>query len=234
MVVASPAALARWAPELARPAAVRTESTAGGVADGTLALWWVMTAYALDAVGFLPHTLFWVDFLAREQGLGISAAANQWALFGIGAISGPVLVGRIAQRLGCGRALIIAFLLKTLAVALPLCSGDPLARSVSSLVVGAMVPGIVALVSVRIAELVGVREHRRYWGLATVIFAVTQAAAGYGLTALYAAWGSYYPLFAIGSSALGMGLVLVVLADVIRQAPQRHISRISQQPENFR
>jgi hypothetical protein len=26
-------------------------------------------AHALDGIGFIPHTVFWVDFLARENGL---------------------------------------------------------------------------------------------------------------------------------------------------------------------
>ena len=42
----------------------------GVFSAGGLVVILVMTDYALDAIGFIPHTVFWVDYLAREQGLG--------------------------------------------------------------------------------------------------------------------------------------------------------------------
>ncbi len=172
----------------------------------------VITAYALDAAGFVPHTVFWVDYLAREADLGAGAASLQWAIFGIGAVLGPLLAGLVARRLGWHYSLTLAFLAKALAVALPLFSVALLSRSLSSLVVGAMIPGIVALTSGRLAELVGPTAHKRLWGRATAAFAAAQALSGYGMSALYDALGTYSPLFAIGSALLAGGLALVLLS----------------------
>lgn len=166
----------------------------------------VIVAYTLDAVGFVPHTVFWVDYLARGLGLGMAAASLQWALFGVGAVFGPLVVGRVAGRLGWRSALTGALAAKAVIVGLPLITSTPVALAVSSLAMGALVPGVVTLTSGRLAEIVGIAAHRRVWGWATAAFALAQAAAGYGFAALFAASG-YAPLFAGAAAALALAAV---------------------------
>lgn len=172
----------------------------------------VIGAYTLDGAGFVPHTVFWVDYLARENSLGNHAASLQWGIFGVGAICGPLIAGAIAKRFGWQRGLVVAFFVKTAAIALPLLSLGMLSRSVSSFLVGAMIPGIVALTSGHLAELVGPASHKKYWGRATAAFAFAQAISGYGMSALYIYWGSYTPLFAIGALMLATGSLLILLS----------------------
>ncbi|SDL21014.1 Predicted arabinose efflux permease, MFS family [Franzmannia pantelleriensis] len=197
---------------VSEPASSEGASTPRAHTGVAIAVLLVIGAYVLDGAGYVPHTLFWVDYLAREHALGHPSAALQWGLFGLGAVCGPLLASAAARRLGWQRGLALAFLAKATAVALPLLSLDLLSRSISSLVVGAMIPGIVALTSGRLAELVGPAAHKRLWGRATAAFAAAQAASGYGMSALYAGWGSYTPLFAIGSVMLAGGFVLVLLS----------------------
>ncbi|MDN6314562.1 MAG: MFS transporter [Halomonas sp.] len=175
----------------------------------------VMVAYGLDAIGFVPHTVFWVDYLAREQALGAHAASLQWAIFGLGALCGPFIVSGVTRLLGWHQGLVLAFATKAAAVALPLVSIALISRSASSFLVGAMVPGIVALTSGRLAELAGPARHKRLWGQATATFAAAQAFSGYGMSALYDAWHTYTPLYAIGSAVLAGGLVLVLLSQAV-------------------
>jgi len=170
----------------------------------------VISAYGLDAVGFVPHTVFWVDFLAREAELGHRAASLQWALFGVGAVAGPLLAGVVARHLGWHAGLTLGFVIKAMAVAIPLLSLTLIGRSLSSLLVGAMIPALVALTSGRLAELVGPAAHKRLWGYATAVFAAAQAIAGYAMSALYSASGTYYPLFTMGSLALAAGVLLIL------------------------
>ena len=186
----------------------------------------VIGAYALDAIGFVPHTVFWVDYLARENALGNQAASLQWGIFGLGALCGPFMVGSLAQRVGWHRGLAIAFVAKAAAVSLPVFSLALLSQSVSSFMVGAMIPGIVALTSGRLAELVGPTAHKKLWGQATAAFAAAQAVAGYAMSALYGAWGSYAPLFAISGLILVAGFLLVLLS---RGVQQRHSYLSAQQ-----
>lgn len=198
--------------------AAGTGHGSGSAAPVGLVVLLVIAAYALDAAGFVPHTVFWVDYLTREASLGNQAASVQWALFGVGAILGPLLAGLLARRFGWHSGLAVGFLTKSLAIALPLLSIAFVSRSLSSLLVGAMIPGIVALTSGRLAELAGPAAHKRLWGRATAAFAAAQALSGYAMSGLYAQLGSYYPLFAIGSCLLAAGFVLVLFGRTARPA----------------
>ncbi|WP_018718819.1 YbfB/YjiJ family MFS transporter [Arhodomonas aquaeolei] len=182
----------------------------GGATGRLLALTGTtLAAYALDAVGFIPHTVFWVDYLARGRELGMDAASAQWALFGLGAVAGPALASFAARHLGWRRALVGVLAAKAGIVALPLAVPGPAVLAASSLVMGALVPGTVAVTSARIAELAGIADHRRVWGWATIAFALLQAGGGYALAAVFERTDSYLALFAISTAAL---LAAVALA----------------------
>lgn len=187
------------------------------VVSFSLVVLFVLVAYGFDALGFIPHTIFWADFLAREQGLGTYVASLQWALFGVGAMCGPFIARYGASNYGWSKTLSFAYLAKSIAIILPVMfiqysSFDLLKYSISSFIVGAMVPGIVSLTSGRIAELVGPVQHKKYWGWATAIFALAQAISGYGMSGLYDYFESYHWLFFIASALMAVGLVLSLLS----------------------
>lgn len=177
----------------------------------------VLVAYGFDALGFIPHTIFWADFISREQGLGTYVASLQWALFGLGAMCGPFIVRYGAQNFGWSKTLNMAYLAKAFAIILPVVlvqytAFDLVKYSVSSFIFGAMVPGVVSLTSGRIAELVGPVEHKKYWGWATAIFALAQALSGYVMSALYGYFESYYWLFFIATGLMATGFLLSLLS----------------------
>lgn len=188
------------------PETVAEPSSAVSSATG-LAVALTTVAYVGEAVGFVPHTVFWVDYLEREAGLSTAAANLQWALFGLGAMFGPLLVGGGVRHAGWRRGLALALALQGLAVALSFVSVAWVARSCSSFVVGAFVPGVVALTSGRIAELVGMDAYARHWGRATALFALGQAVAGYGMAGFYAVVGSGRPLFLFAGTLLVLSAV---------------------------
>lgn len=166
--------------------------------------------YGLTAAGLAPHMLFLVNFIARELHEGIQTGSHYWVLFGVGAMFGPVANGRMADRIGFQRALVLAFILIGLAVLLPVLSDTPLALAVSSLVVGGYTPGIALLVLGRIHEL---RPHdivgqKTAWGMATVSFALFQAGAAYMLSFLFARHYSYDALFGFGTASLALALLI--------------------------
>src|SRR3546814_18015488 len=119
---------------------------------------------SLDAVGFGPHTVFWVDYIARGLGQGLDIGGGYWILFGFGAAGGPFLLGLLADRIGFGPCYILAMAMKAAGVALPLLSTSFLALSVSSLVVGGLVAGTPTLCSGWLLETVGVRSEVRRVG----------------------------------------------------------------------
>ncbi|ROO24045.1 MFS transporter [Salinisphaera orenii MK-B5] len=178
----------------------------------------VIAAYGLDAVGFVPHTLFWVDYIARELGQGLAAGSGYWVVLGLGAMCGPVAAGWLAARLGFRPALTLALAIKALAVALPLVSTSMAALGLSSFLVGLLIPGTVTLTSGSIAALTPAARQQQFWGWATLGFALAQAVGAYGMSWGYERLGSYLPLFGLACVALVLA-TLSAAAAAIRSTP---------------
>ena len=174
---------------------------------------WMLLAlfavYALDAAGSVPHMIFLVDFVARGLGRGIDVGARYWTLFGLGALVGALLAGRMADRIGFAMALRVALLVQAAAVVLLSATTASAALAVSSIAVGMFVPGVVPLVLGRVQELVGHDgdAQRAAWSLATAAFALGQAGAGYGFSLLFARSG-YALMFDIAFAAFVLALLI--------------------------
>lgn len=178
----------------------------------------VMLAYMCDAFGFVPSTVFWVDYLAREQQLGMAYASTQWAVFGLGAIAGPLAAAFCATRFGWWGTTAGAYAVKTLAIALPLFWASFAGHALSSFLVGALSPGMAAITSGYLMQLIGAARHKRMWGYATAVFALMQASSGYAMAWIYAQAGLYRPLFWLGSGALLLG-TLMITASRFKERP---------------
>jgi predicted MFS family arabinose efflux permease len=179
--------------------------------------------YALNAVALVPHMVFLVDFVARGLERGIDVGSQYWVLFGLGAVTGPLITGHVADRIGFTRALRLAFVVQAAAVALPAITVGAGALVFSSLVVGAMVPGVVALVLGRVHELTPHDDQERQagWSFATTAFALGQAAAAYGFSFLFAhTGGGYTALFALGAGALVLALAIDLAAGALARRTQ--------------
>lgn len=168
----------------------------------------LLCAYVLDAIGYLPHTVFWVEYLVHGLGKPLSTGGAFWTVFGAGALLGTLLSGYAADRFGFRRTLIACFALKAAGVALPLISTSMPALFISSFVVGALTPTMAAVVSGRVIEIVGPVAHQRSWAMLTFVYAVLQAAAGYAMATLYAATHSFNTLFAIAAVALAVAAAI--------------------------
>jgi predicted MFS family arabinose efflux permease len=174
--------------------------------------------YGLNAFGWVPHMIFLVDFVARGQGQGVQVGAEYWVLFGLSATAGPIVMGHLADRAGFGAALRLAFLLEAAAVAIPALGPGQGWLIVSTAVVGAFVTGTVPLMLGRINELLlhHPSQQKTAWSMATVVFALFQAAAAYGLSFVFArSEGNYAPLFVIGAVAMVLALAIDLVATVI-------------------
>ena len=174
----------------------------------------ILMAYSLSAIGYLPHTLFWVDFIVRELGMSLTSGGFFWALFGIGAAIGPLVTGYLGDTFGLKRSLILSFLLKALGVGLPLLDTSITSLVLSSFLVGAFTPGIVTLISTYTLECVGVSRHTKAWSMMTLSFAVSQAVVGYIMAFVIADFSTYLPLFLVSSLALLVAMALIAATDV--------------------
>ncbi|WP_246793154.1 YbfB/YjiJ family MFS transporter [Burkholderia perseverans] len=176
--------------------------------------------YALNAAGWVPHMIFLVDYVTRGLGQSLQVGAEYWVLFGIGATLGPVVAGALADRIGFGNALRLAFVLEIGGVAIPALGLGTFWLMLSSVVVGAFVTGTVPLVLGRLHELLAHHPARRdpAWRTATVGFALCQALAAYGLSYVFSHHGGDYRLlFAIGTASMVLALLIDLAAGLSRR-----------------
>ncbi|HEX3882379.1 MAG TPA: YbfB/YjiJ family MFS transporter [Stellaceae bacterium] len=167
--------------------------------------------YALNAAGQVPHMVFLVDFIARGLGRGLGAGGRYWIVFGVGALIGPLVGGHLGGRFGFRRVLRACFVWQGACVALLLVATSGPALMVSSFVVGASVPGTVAIVIGRTHEIVPHDPARQAaaWSYCTLAFAIGQAIAGYAYSYIFAHSTDGYPtIFALGASAMLAGLAV--------------------------
>ena len=103
----------------------------------------------------------------------------------------------------------LAFVAQALCVALPLVTVSSLGLAVSSFIIGAFVPGIVAITIGRTRELIpsDPAGQATAWGFCTTAFALGQAIAGYGFSFIFASTENAYPvLFFLAAAALLLAL----------------------------
>lgn len=172
----------------------------------------LIAAYATDAFGFVPHSLFLADYVARGLDRGLVEGGHAWVAFGVGAACGPLLLGKIAGWGGFGRTMIGVLAVKATAVALPLVLTATPAIWLSAFLVGALTPGIALVGSGTALEITGPAGHAAAWRLMTVTFAVFQAVGGYALSYLFGRTHDYELLFALGGGAMAFGTILTWLA----------------------
>lgn len=186
---------------------------AGAAAGGRLG--WpilaVCAVYALFALGLVPHMVFFVDFIARGLGWGVTVGAGFWVVYGIGAVCGPFVAGWLGDRIGFGRALSVALGLQLAVVLVPLLAPFTLPLAVSALVMGAFTPGMPSLILGRLAEITTGRDQHGAWGLATTVYALAQAGGAWFMSWLYARSDGYDALFEAGAIGLTLALALSLL-----------------------
>jgi predicted MFS family arabinose efflux permease len=183
-------------------------------------------SYGLCAFGLVPHMVFLVDYAVRGLGQSIDAGAGQWILFGLGASCGPVLAGRLADRLGF--AVVFRLLMAVDAVfivALTLAPSIWLLAA-SSLLVGATVSALSAVAIGRVHELAGTDPRARVaaWSRATIAWATGQAAAAYGFAFIYARTGHYGLLFGLAALAVVLAFFVDCAAAWLAPKPVRLVT----------
>ncbi len=171
----------------------------------------LIAAYALSALGFVPHMLFLSSFAALGLQRGVAAGAEIAAWLGLAAMLGPPLLGRVADRFGFLPTLGIGYVVMGCGVALPLLLHAQIALIVSAIAVGAVALGAVMLAAGAIAGMVPAARLPGDWGLATMVYAVMQAVVAAFFSNLFHLTGSYALLFGIGTVAMAVSALLILL-----------------------
>ena len=192
-----------WRPLDRRPAGGPAAPPLAAPAGWSPTVAGLVAARALFTIGLVPHTLFWVDYVARGLGHGAAFGGLQWTLFGAGAVAGAWMWGRLADRIGFRAGLAASFAAVAAGIALPVLETGAWALVLSSLVVGAQ-PGVTAVMAGRTHRLVGAARMAAVSGRMTLVAGIAQAAAGYAYVALFDLAG-YAPVFLVGAAAMAAG-----------------------------
>ena len=172
-----------------------------------LPVWCLMGGQALFAIGLVPHTIYWVDYIARALGLGMDAGGLYWILVGVGALTGPLAGGWLADRAGFAAALVAIFAVLAVGVVIPVIWPVSAVLVLSSLIFGAQ-PAVSAVISGRTGQVVGKEDMAEVWRWMVLCGAVTKALGGYLMVWLFDVTGSYTILFISGAAALAFGALL--------------------------
>ena len=161
----------------------------------------LFAAYATSAIGQVPAMLFLSDFVARGLGHGVAAGSHAWAVFGIGALAGPLSAGALADRIGFTAGLRVNWIAQILACLAMWWAPSAAVVVAAGLVVGAGIPVLVVLVLGRSQELARDAAPQA-WSIATTCFAGGQVIGAYGLSWVFKQTADYRLLF--GSAVLAM------------------------------
>jgi predicted MFS family arabinose efflux permease len=164
----------------------------------------LVVARVFFTLGLIPHTIYWVDYLVRGLDHGMGYGGAHWALFGLGALCGTYLWGRLADWLGFRLGLALAFTAIAIGTALPVLVTSGWALITSSVVVGAQ-PGLTAILSGRVHQIMGADRMAGVWRMSALVSTVCQAAAGYLYVSVFALTGSYTPIFLLGGLSMALG-----------------------------
>ncbi len=199
-------------PEPASPALAAPGKPAGRFAA-------VSVSYGLCAASMAPHMVFLVDYVARGLHWGMNAGSLTWVVFGIGALCGPIALGRLADRIGGEWAIRVVIAIAAVAL-LALLAPSPASLALSALFGGVVVTGITTVTLARVGARAGASTatRQRGWTQATVAWAVGQAAGTYGMAWLFGRTGGYSAMFAAALAALATAAVVEAVAALKRGA----------------
>ncbi len=170
---------------------------------------WLLVAYALSGAGMVAPMVYLADLAVRGRGLPIEAGSAVWIGFGLGAIAGTLLGGRVAGRIGGRRALPLWLGVQVAGLGAALVPAWP-ALLLAGPLGGFAGVGVTAVTLAAARELAGAQAGV-VWVRATALYAAAQAGMGFGLAALFAATGdSHAAVFGVGLalSAAGFGVAL--------------------------
>lgn len=180
----------------------------------------VMLTYFMSAVGYIPHSIYWVDFVVHHLNHSQNFANMLWMVYGLGSVFGAITTYMCLQRWTSYATLWRLYFLYAIAVALPNFWTQTPILVVSSFLSGLLNPATVSLTATLLSELVPSSLQRQIWGIAVVVFAIAQFSAGFLFTYLLQHALPYPQIYLIAAVILGIAVVLGLI--LVRKLAQPH------------
>ena len=193
---AIPAAPGAEGPELTAAQALRTPQFAA------IAL----TYFACCAAHSGP--IFHMVTHAIDRGVPAMAAATVFSVAGLASLSGKIVCGLVADRVGAKRTLVAGLALQAVAVSLYVFTRGLPSFYALAVMFGFAYGGVMPLYAILVREYFGARIMGTTFGAVAFVSTLGMALGPWAGGSLYDAFGSYFWLF-IGSFGIGLGAVAI-------------------------
>ncbi|WP_445535955.1 YbfB/YjiJ family MFS transporter [Acinetobacter sp. G18] len=168
----------------------------------------IIIAYMCSAFAYIPHSLFWMDYLSGTLHFPLQQRNSFWVLYGIGSCIGAFLAYCLSRFTGYLQAIKWLYGIYCIAVALPFFSHAISLLALSSFLTGLLTPATVFISSYSLLQIYEQR-YQKLWSLATIGFASTQLLGGVVISTLHHLHWSYAHLFLLGGIVLLFAVCLL-------------------------
>lgn len=148
---------------------------------------------------------------AIDHGVSSMAATTVLSVAGVASLSGKIICGLVADRVGAKRTLVVGLALQAVAVSLYLFTRELATFYAVALVFGFAYGGVMPLYAILVREYFGARIMGTAFGAVAFVSTLGMALGPWTGGWLYDAFGSYFWLF-VGSFGIGLGAVAIALA----------------------
>ncbi|TEU29222.1 YbfB/YjiJ family MFS transporter [Acinetobacter seifertii] len=169
----------------------------------------IIIAYMCSAFAYIPHSLFWMDYLSGTLHFPLQRRNLFWVLYGIGSCIGAFVAYCLSRLTGYLQAIKWLYGIYCIAVALPFFSHAISLLALSSFLTGLLTPATVFISSYSLLQIYEQR-YQKLWSLATIGFASTQLLGGVVISTLSHLHWSYAHLFLMSGIVLLFALILLV------------------------
>ncbi len=169
----------------------------------------IIIAYMCSAFAYIPHSLFWMDYLSGTLHFPLQQRNLFWVLYGLGSCIGALVAYCLSRLTGYLQAIKWLYTIYCLAVVLPFFSHTASLLALSSLLTGLLTPATVFISSYSLLQIYEQR-YQKLWSIATIGFASTQLLGGVVISTLHHLHWSYAHLFLLGGTVLLFAVCLLI------------------------
>lgn len=171
----------------------------------------VMMTYFMSAVGYIPHSIYWVDFIVHELNQSQNFANMLWMVYGLGSVFGALVTYLCIQRWNSYSTLWRLYLIYAVSVFIPSYWTQTEMLVISSFLSGLLNPATVSLTATLVSELVPATLQRQIWGVAVVVFAIAQYFGGFLFAYLLRQGLPYEQIYLIAAITLTIAVLIGLL-----------------------
>ena len=176
----------------------------------------LLISYILNSIGFLPHSIFWADYMARELNFNTILAGSSYSFFGFGCLFGSLLGGIFAQKFGVKAVHVVILLLKSYACFLAISTTNIYLLNFSDFLMGFGTMSNVMLTNLMAFDIVKKSLFINSISFLTFCFGFFQALFSFVFYLLSSYLQSYVFIFLISAILLFISAILLLPIKKIR------------------